>query len=85
MYIPAFLSAAALLAGLVVAHPGHDHTEELKAQNEFFANNKRDLSHCAEKLRARGVHAANIKRRSALASKMLKKRGLQGKVHRLVR
>ncbi|KAM7194154.1 Intradiol ring-cleavage dioxygenase [Naviculisporaceae sp. PSN 640] len=78
MHIPTFLSTA-LLAGLALAHPGHDHTQELRERAEFLSNNKNDLSHCAGKMKARGLHAANIKRRSAFGGGLLKKRGLEGR------
>ncbi|KAM7211411.1 Intradiol ring-cleavage dioxygenase [Rhypophila decipiens] len=78
MHIPTILSTA-FLAGLVAAHPGHDHTQELKERAEFLAQNKNNLSHCADKLRARGVHASNIKRRNALTGNLLKKRGVDGR------
>lgn len=66
------------MAALVASHPGHDHSKELNARLEFLANNKNDLSHCAEKMRARGLDAANSRRRSELAGQLMKKRGLEG-------
>lgn len=80
MHLSTFLSTT-LLAGLVAGHPGHDHAKELKARLEFLANNKNDLSHCAEQLRARGHDASNVRRRMELAENLLKKRGLEGELH----
>ena len=68
----------ALMAALATAHPGHDHAKELNSRLEFLANNKNDLSHCAEKMRARGLDASNARRRTQLAESLLKKRGLEG-------
>lgn len=72
-----------LLAGSVVAHPGHDHSAELQQRRDFNAKHKaRDLSHCADKLKARGVAARNEARRKraledAQVSRGLKKRTLE--------
>jgi hypothetical protein len=77
MHFSSFLSTG-LLAALAAAHPGHDHTQELNARLEFLANNKGDLSHCAEQIRARGLDAINAKRRAQLAESLMKKRGLEG-------
>ena len=77
MYLSAILSAS-LMAALAMAHPGHDHAKELNSRLEFLANNKNDLSHCAEKMRARGLDASNARRRTQLAESLLKKRGLEG-------
>jgi len=54
----------------VSAHPGEDHTHEA-AERAAALNlmGKRSLSHCADKLAARGVHAQNqIRRRAFLDS-----------------
>ncbi|KAG7284451.1 hypothetical protein NEMBOFW57_010824 [Staphylotrichum longicolle] len=78
MHLPTFLLTA-LVAPLVAGHPGHDHAKELGTRLEFLANNKNDLSHCAEKMRTRGLFAANAQRRSELAETILKKRGLEAR------
>ncbi|TRX96108.1 hypothetical protein FHL15_002832 [Xylaria flabelliformis] len=55
-------------AVLVTAHPGHDHSNEILQRREFISNTKRsDLSHCAAKLKARGVEQRSTQRRKALA------------------
>jgi hypothetical protein len=59
----------ALLAA-VSAHPGEDHTHEAEERAEALARmGKRSLSHCANNLAARGVHARNeVRRRAYLES-----------------
>ncbi|KAI1382716.1 aromatic compound dioxygenase [Hypoxylon trugodes] len=74
------VSGLALLAGSVVAHPGHDLTQEIKERREFLSSVKRtNLDHCAPKLKARGVEKRNIQRRAALLEKARAKRGLTKK------
>lgn len=61
------LSAIVLLSGPALAHPGHDLKEEIAERRDFLSTVKRaDLSHCAEKLKARGVNERNVARRKAL-------------------
>ncbi|KAH6662955.1 Intradiol ring-cleavage dioxygenase [Plectosphaerella plurivora] len=58
--------ALATLSSNVVAHPGHDLTEEIAERRAFLGSVKRaSLEHCAAKLKARGVHDRNIRRRAA--------------------
>lgn len=67
MRFSATLPALALLSGPALAHPGHDLTEEIAERRDFLGAVKRaDLSHCAEKLRTRGVSERNVARRQAL-------------------
>lgn len=50
----------------VSAHPGADHHHEAQERAEALSlMGKRSLSHCAEKLAARGIHAKNQLRRRA--------------------
>ena len=70
---------AALAATGAIAHPGHDHDAEQLARREALKFSKRDLSHCAEKIKARGLEARSIKRRSEMASGIIKKRNLKSK------
>lgn len=59
------------------AHPGHDLTAEILERREFLDSVKRtDLSHCADKLKARGVHQRNVARRHEALQKARAKRGL---------
>ncbi|KAI1502217.1 aromatic compound dioxygenase [Biscogniauxia marginata] len=76
-FIQTVASGLALLSSSVIAHPGHDLTQEIAERREFLSSIKRtDLSHCAEKLKARGVTKRNIARRSAMLEKARAKRGL---------
>lgn len=69
-----FLGAVA--AVLVAAHPGHDVAKEQAARSEFLQHSKKDLSHCAAKIKERGLEARNHQRRQDLAGHLMKKRGL---------
>lgn len=73
------ITVVAALASNAFAHPGHDPQDEVKQRAAFFEDvphAARDLSHCAAKLKARGVHEATIKRRAALAKELREKSGL---------
>lgn len=60
-------SGLAVLSGLASAHPGHDLTQEIAERRDFLGSVKRsDLSHCADKLKSRGVMERNVARRSAM-------------------
>ncbi|KAG9229497.1 Intradiol ring-cleavage dioxygenase [Amylocarpus encephaloides] len=67
---------AALVAGAAVAHPGHDHSKEIAERAEFMKHSKKDLSHCAAKMKARGLEANAIARRNAKAQQARKKRNI---------
>lgn len=74
-----FLGLAAI-ASNVVAHPGHDprvEAMERRAYYDSIPESKRSLSHCAAKLKARGIEQKSKARREALASVMKQKRGLE--------
>ena len=61
-----------------LAHPGHDHQAEAeKRAAQIAASSRRSLSHCAEKLKARGHEANAIARRSAWAQELRQKRSLE--------
>ena len=63
------------LLGSAIAHPGHDIQQEIQERRDFLSSIKRtDLSHCAEKLRARGIEKRNIERRAAQVNKARAKR-----------
>lgn len=67
-----------LLSGATTAHPGHNIAQEAAERRDFLNSVKRSsLAHCAEKLKARGVEARNVARRSAQISKARQKRGLK--------
>lgn len=72
-----YAAATAILAHVAIAHPGHDLTEEIMERRSFVRSVSRsDLSHCAPKLRARGVEARNVARRSAAVENARSFRGL---------
>ncbi|KAI0970594.1 aromatic compound dioxygenase [Xylaria arbuscula] len=73
-----FISSLALLSGPALAHPGHDLTKEIAERREFLGSIKRtDLTHCSEKLLARGVSGRNVARRTATIENARAKRGLK--------
>lgn len=71
---------SALAASMVSAHPGHDHAQEQDVRRSYMQHSKKDLSHCAAKIKARGLEARNVKRRADLAAAAMKKRGLKGTI-----
>lgn len=72
--------AAALVAGSAAAHPGHSVRQELQERREFLSAAKaRDLTHCASKLKARGVESRNVARRTELVEAARAKRGLKNR------
>ena len=70
------LVAAAFLASNVLAHPGHDARAEMAERAAFMQNNRRNLSQCASKMKARGMDKQMVDRRSAMATKARKQRNL---------
>ena len=70
------LVAAALIASNTVAHPGHDMRTEIAERAAFMQTSKRDLSHCAAKMKIRGIEHSNVARRTALAKNARKKRSI---------
>ncbi|KAI0411656.1 Intradiol ring-cleavage dioxygenase [Xylaria grammica] len=76
-FTQSFASGLALFSASAVAHPGHDLTQEIAERRDFLGSVKRtDLSHCASKLKARGVDKRNVARRNAAVEKARAKRGL---------
>ena len=72
--------AIALAATQVAGHPGHNVAKEAADFKEFLLHSRSDLSHCAEALRAQGIHERNVERRAKLAEGLMQKRGLEGMV-----
>lgn len=71
-------SGLALLSSGVIAHPGHDLTQEIAERRAFLGSVKRaSLSHCASKLKARGLTQRNVERRTAALNNARAKRGLK--------
>lgn len=60
----------------VAAHPGHDTRQEVEERFAYFQHRKRDLTHCAAKIKARGLEARNIARRHASVKSARVKRGI---------
>ncbi|KAH7116356.1 Intradiol ring-cleavage dioxygenase [Dactylonectria macrodidyma] len=72
------IAGLALLGRVAIAHPGHNIAEEAAERRDFLQSVKRtSLTHCADQLKARGIEARNIARRSAQVEKARKKRGLK--------
>lgn len=68
------LSALTSIVAVAVAHPGHDLSAEIAERAAFKQNSKRTtLSHCSEKLAARGVEKRNVARRSQGFNRMNKR------------
>lgn len=75
MHFSSFV-AAALGASIVAAHPGHDVAQEAAERRAFLdKHTKKDLSHCAAKIKARGLEARNVQRRAEHAASLLEKKG----------
>ncbi|KAL1619661.1 hypothetical protein SLS54_006598 [Diplodia seriata] len=64
------LVAAFLAAQPVMGHAGHSLEHEIAARAAYLRHAPRDLSHCAEKLKARGVEQRAIERRSTKVQAM---------------
>jgi hypothetical protein len=78
-FIASVLAASALLSSSVVAHPGQSALEMRAEQAEraaFLQHSKKDLSHCAAKMKARGLENKSIARRQAMAKNARKKRDI---------
>jgi hypothetical protein len=76
MRLAAFIRLTAVLSGICVAHPGHDVTREMQEREAALIGLPRDLSHCAEKMKARGITAEAAARRTIIAREARKARGL---------
>jgi hypothetical protein len=60
----------------VIAHPSHDIRAETAERTAFMQTSKRDLSHCAAKMKARGMDKRSVARRAAVANDARKKRSI---------
>lgn len=80
MRVLSTIAIAALLgASSITAHPGESAEalrQEIEDRAEFFKTAPRDLSHCAAKLKARGITARAVQRRTATARQERQKRGI---------
>ncbi|PQE21240.1 Extracellular dioxygenase protein [Rutstroemia sp. NJR-2017a WRK4] len=79
MHFTAPLIAAAAFLSSVSAHPGHDHSAEIAQRSAYLEHSKRDLSHCAAKIKARGLAARNVQRRAATVNQLRTKRSLSAR------
>jgi hypothetical protein len=72
------LATLGLLGGLVMAHPGHDHSVEAAERRSFVQQlSARSLDHCAAKLRARGYEQKAMERRQARAVQLRKSKRME--------
>ena len=62
-----------LLSSAVSAHPGGHVGEKKLAARKELVSRVANLDHCSEKLKARGLHARAVERRSELASSLSKR------------
>jgi hypothetical protein len=75
--LPLLAAASALTTG-VLAHPGVDHSAEIARRDAYFQTlEKKDLSHCAQHLAARGLDKKISARREAKIQTLRQKRGLR--------
>lgn len=77
------IAVTSVLLGSVLAHPGHDISEEVKERNAYMSSLRtRDLSHCADSLKKRGHAKRFASRRAEKAQRLRKERGLtNGKIY----
>ncbi|KAL4948391.1 Intradiol ring-cleavage dioxygenase [Aspergillus filifer] len=71
-----FLVGLAGLSSIASAHPGHDVKAEAAERAAFLKNvpiQGRSLSHCSEKLKARGVAETNVARRESAVQQLREK------------
>jgi hypothetical protein len=76
MRLAALISLTVVLSGLGIAHPGHDVGREMQEREAALISLPRDLSHCAGKMKARGITAEAAARRTRIAREARKARGL---------
>lgn len=80
LYHTLALFVAAFLPAAVLSHPGHDVTAEVAQRAAYMAQaERRSLSHCAAKLKERGLEQRSIARRQAHVERLRKKRSLEGR------
>ncbi|KAK7736547.1 hypothetical protein SLS53_006978 [Cytospora paraplurivora] len=72
----------ALAATIASAHGSHDIHKEQAIRRTLLQDTKRDLSHCAAKIRSNGLEARNVQRRAARLDSLIEKKGLKEKAAR---
>lgn len=76
MHLSTILTGA--FAAAVLAHPGHDLAAELAEREAALSQFQyRDLAHCADKIKERGLEARSIARRRSLVTKLQKRANLE--------
>ncbi|CAI4213221.1 unnamed protein product [Parascedosporium putredinis] len=66
MHLTTLLTGAIAAAG-VMAHPGDDPSHEIAERREYLKHNRRDLSHCTEKMKRNGLARRSAERRAKRA------------------
>jgi hypothetical protein len=81
MFVPSStVLCLAVMASLVSAHGSHSITQELAERKAYLENSslkRADLSHCANKLKSRGLDSTNASRRAARVQEIRTRRGLK--------
>lgn len=72
------ITAITITTSIVSAHGNHDIAREIAVREAMFQYTARDLSHCAAKMKARGLEERAIKRRANIAAELTQKRGIKG-------
>lgn len=70
-------SAAA--AGLASAHGSLSIEQEIAVRSAMLQHTSRDISHCAAKLKTRGIEERAIERRARKRDELIKKRGIKAR------
>lgn len=76
MHFPTICIVAVAFAHIGTAHPGHDVKCEIQQREIALQGIPRDLNHCAEKMRARGLTADAGARRAKAVREARMARGL---------
>ncbi|ETS77983.1 hypothetical protein PFICI_10045 [Pestalotiopsis fici W106-1] len=74
------LFSLSAMASMVSAHGSHSIAQELAERKEFLKSSglkSADLSHCANKLKSRGLDSTNAARRAARVQEIRNRRGLK--------
>lgn len=76
MRFSAFL-VNALAVTLASAHGSRDVKRDQAIRRSVLEHSKKDLSHCAAKIRRSGLEARNVQRRAEHAAALIEKRGIE--------
>lgn len=72
----------AFAATMASAHGSHDIKREQAIRRTLLQNTKKDLSHCAAKIRSNGLEARSVQRRAARLESLTERKGLKNKAGR---